>query len=103
MDLRQHRLHEGAAAAARLRPGLEARARDLPARVLQVEPVAVPADARARHRLLEDTRSQWLVVCMLERGIVYKKTGVVNGDPIDQTVLANEQVIAGRGWRTGAL
>jgi leucyl-tRNA synthetase len=40
---------------------------------------------------------------MLERGIVYKKTGVVNWDPVDQTVLANEQVIDGRGWRTGAL
>ena len=40
---------------------------------------------------------------MLERGIAYKKTGVVNWDPVDQTVLANEQVIDGRGWRTGAL
>lgn len=39
---------------------------------------------------------------MLERGIAYKKTQVVNWDPIDQTVLANEQVIDGRGWRTGA-
>ncbi len=40
---------------------------------------------------------------MLERGIAYKTTGVVNWDPVDQTVLANEQVIDGRGWRTGAL
>jgi len=40
---------------------------------------------------------------MRERGIAYKKTGTVNWDPIDQTVLANEQVIDGRGWRTGAL
>jgi len=40
---------------------------------------------------------------MLEKGLVYKKTGVVNWDPVDQTVLANEQVIDGRGWRTGAL
>ena len=40
---------------------------------------------------------------MLERGIAYKKTGVVNWDPVDKTVLANEQVIDGRGWRTGAL
>src|SRR5439155_5172027 len=39
---------------------------------------------------------------MLERGIAYKKTGVVNWDPVDQTVLANEQVIEGRGWRSGA-
>ena len=40
---------------------------------------------------------------MLEHGLAYKKTGVVNWDPVDQTVLANEQVIDGRGWRTGAL
>ena len=40
---------------------------------------------------------------MLEKGLAYKKTGVVNWDPVDQTVLANEQVIDGRGWRTGAL
>jgi leucyl-tRNA synthetase len=40
---------------------------------------------------------------MLERGIAYKKTQTVNWDPVDQTVLANEQVIDGRGWRTGAL
>ena len=40
---------------------------------------------------------------MLEKGIAYKKTGIVNWDPVDQTVLANEQVIDGRGWRTGAL
>ncbi len=40
---------------------------------------------------------------MLEKGIAYRKTGVVNWDPVDQTVLANEQVIDGRGWRTGAL
>ena len=39
---------------------------------------------------------------MLEKGLAYKKTGVVNWDPVDQTVLANEQVIDGRGWRTGA-
>ncbi len=47
--------------------------------------------------------NQWLFLKMLERGIVYRKTQVVNWDPIDQTVLANEQVIDGRGWRTGAL
>ena len=47
--------------------------------------------------------NQWLFLRMLERGLVYKKTGTVNWDPIDQTVLANEQVIDGRGWRTGAL
>src|ERR1700747_1478270 len=38
-----------------------------------------------------------------ERGVVYRKEGVVNWDPVDQTVLANEQVIDGRGWRTGAV
>ncbi len=47
--------------------------------------------------------NQWLFLRMLEQGIAYKKTQVVNWDPIDQTVLANEQVIDGRGWRTGAL
>ncbi|HYD33250.1 MAG TPA: class I tRNA ligase family protein, partial [Methylophilaceae bacterium] len=47
--------------------------------------------------------NQWLFVRMLEKGIAYKKTQVVNWDPVDQTVLANEQVIDGRGWRTGAL
>jgi leucyl-tRNA synthetase len=46
--------------------------------------------------------NQWLFLRMLERGIAYKTTGVVNWDPVDQTVLANEQVIDGRGWRTGA-
>ena len=40
---------------------------------------------------------------MLEKGIAYRTTGTVNWDPVDQTVLANEQVIDGRGWRTGAL
>jgi leucyl-tRNA synthetase len=47
--------------------------------------------------------NQWLFLRMLEKGIAYKKTGTVNWDPIDQTVLANEQVIDGRGWRTGAI
>jgi len=46
--------------------------------------------------------NQWLFLRMLERGLVYKKTGTVNWDPVDQTVLANEQVIDGCGWRTGA-
>src|SRR5277367_2884661 len=47
--------------------------------------------------------NQWLFLRMLERGVAYKKTGLVNWDPVDKTVLANEQVIDGRGWRTGAL
>jgi leucyl-tRNA synthetase len=46
--------------------------------------------------------NQWLFLRMLEQGVAYRKTGVVNWDPVDQTVLANEQVIEGRGWRTGA-
>jgi leucyl-tRNA synthetase len=46
--------------------------------------------------------NQWLFLRMLEEGIAYQKTGVVNWDPVDKTVLANEQVIDGRGWRTGA-
>ena len=46
---------------------------------------------------------QLLFTKLFEKGIVYKKLGTVNWDPIDQTVLANEQVIDGRGWRSGAL
>ena len=46
--------------------------------------------------------NQWLFLRMLEKGIAYLKTGTVNWDPVDQTVLANEQVIDGKGWRTGA-
>ncbi|MCM2340359.1 leucine--tRNA ligase [Rhodoferax sp.] len=47
--------------------------------------------------------NQWLFLKMLERGIAYRKTQVVNWDPVDMTVLANEQVIDGKGWRTGAV
>jgi leucyl-tRNA synthetase len=47
--------------------------------------------------------NQWLFLKMLEKGVAYRKTQVVNWDPVDQTVLANEQVIEGRGWRSGAL
>ncbi len=47
--------------------------------------------------------NQWLFLRMLEKGIAYRKTQVVNWDPVDQTVLANEQVIDGKGWRTGAV
>jgi leucyl-tRNA synthetase len=46
--------------------------------------------------------NQWLFLKMLEKGIAYRKTQIVNWDPVDQTVLANEQVIDGKGWRTGA-
>jgi leucyl-tRNA synthetase len=46
--------------------------------------------------------NQWLFLKMLEKGIAYRKTQVVNWDPVDNTVLANEQVIDGRGWRSGA-
>jgi leucyl-tRNA synthetase len=45
---------------------------------------------------------QWFFTRLFEQGMVYKKTAVVNWDPVDQTVLANEQVIDGRGWRSGA-
>jgi leucyl-tRNA synthetase len=47
--------------------------------------------------------NQWFFLKLLEKGIAYKKTQVVNWDPMDQTVLANEQVVDGRGWRSGAL
>ncbi len=46
---------------------------------------------------------QWLFIQLYKKGLVYKKNAVVNWDPVDQTVLANEQVIDGRGWRSGAL
>ena len=46
---------------------------------------------------------QWLFIKLYQKGIVYRKNGNVNWDPVDQTVLANEQVIDGRGWRSGAL
>ena len=44
--------------------------------------------------------NQWLFLKMLEKGVAYRKTQIVNWDPVDQTVLANEQVIDGRGWRS---
>ena len=47
--------------------------------------------------------NQWLFLKMLEAGVAERRTQVVNWDPVDQTVLANEQVIEGRGWRSGAL
>ena len=47
--------------------------------------------------------SQWMFLKMLEKGIAYRKTQIVNWDPVDKTVLANEQVIEGRGWRSGAV
>jgi leucyl-tRNA synthetase len=46
---------------------------------------------------------QWFFLKLYEKGLVYKKNAEVNWDPVDQTVLANEQVIDGRGWRSGAL
>ena len=47
--------------------------------------------------------NQWIFLQFFKRGLVYKKKAVVNWDPVDQTVLANEQVIDGRGWRSGAV
>ncbi len=47
--------------------------------------------------------NQWLFLKMLEAGIAERRTQVVNWDPVDQTVLANEQVVDGRGWRSGAI
>lgn len=47
--------------------------------------------------------NQWFFLKLYESGLLYRKTATVNWDPVDQTVLANEQVIDGKGWRTGAL
>lgn len=46
---------------------------------------------------------QWFFIRLFEKGLVYKKNAIVNWDPVDQTVLANEQVVDGKGWRSGAL
>ena len=46
---------------------------------------------------------QWMFTRLLKKGLVYKKNAIVNWDPVDQTVLANEQVVDGRGWRSGAV
>lgn len=46
---------------------------------------------------------QWLFIKLFKKGIIYRKNGTVNWDPVDQTVLANEQVIDGKGWRSGAV
>ncbi|KHF26667.1 leucine--tRNA ligase [Solemya velum gill symbiont] len=46
---------------------------------------------------------QWLFTRLMEKDLAYKKTATVNWDPVDQTVLANEQVIDGKGWRSGAV
>ncbi len=45
---------------------------------------------------------QWLFVQLYKNGVIYRKSGMVNWDPVDQTVLANEQVVDGKGWRSGA-
>lgn len=47
--------------------------------------------------------NQWIFLKMLEKGVCYRKTQIVNWDPVDMTVLANEQVVDGRGWRSGAI
>ena len=80
VDVRQHRVHEAADAG------------DGPGH--RLEPRSTTCDP-SYYRW-----NQWLFLKMLEKGIAYRKTQVVNWDPVDQTVLANEQVIDGKGWRT---
>jgi leucyl-tRNA synthetase len=72
----------------------------------QMEPLGLAFDW-SREITASDPRyykwNQWFFLKMLEKGIAYRKTQVVNWDPQDLTVLANEQVVDGRGWRTGAI
>ena len=72
----------------------------------QMEPLGLALDW-SRELATCDPRyykwNQWFFLKLLDKGIAYKKTQVVNWDPVDQTVLANEQVIDGRGWRSNAL
>ncbi len=84
VDLRQHRRHEEAAQVDGALARLEPRDRDL-------QPGLLPRTSR---RLFLD---------LLAKGLAYRKSSKVNWDPVDHTVLANEQVIDGRGWRSGAL
>ena len=83
LDVRQHRIHENPAQ----KPGF---AIDWEREVATCKPEYYRWE-------------QWLFTKLFEKGIVYRKNGTVNWDPVDQTVLANEQVIDGRGWRSGAL
>ena len=46
---------------------------------------------------------QWFFIQLYKSGLIYRKNGLVNWDPVDNTVLANEQVIDGKGWRSGAI
>src|SRR5262249_9092084 len=72
----------------------------------QMQPVGLAFDLTRKTATCDPAyykSNQWLFLKMLERGIAYRKTQIVNWDPVDNTVLANEQVIDGRGWRSNAI
>ena len=72
----------------------------------QLQRLGLGVDWRRELATCDDTYYRWeqlMFIRLFKKGLVYKKTGTVNWDPVDNTVLANEQVVEGRGWRSGAV